>query len=144
MPAALGDVRDACAGDPLGRGACDPLAREPDLARGRHEPGDRPERRRLAGAVPAEDGDDLALAHAQRHAVERLHRPVARVDVVELEERRHQSVVPRYASITAGSRLHFGGRARDAIFLPKSSTVTESETRMTRFMWCSTRSTVRS
>ena len=68
---------------------------EPDLARSRHEPGDGAERRRLAGAVPAEHGHDLALPHAQRHAVQRLNRPVARVDVLELEQRRHQSVVPR-------------------------------------------------
>jgi hypothetical protein len=93
--AAFGDVRDSGACDPLGRGARDALAREPDLPRGRDEPGDCSERRRLARAVPAENGDDLALPHAQRHPTERLHRPVARVDVLELEQPSHQSAVPR-------------------------------------------------
>src|SRR5262245_11871665 len=93
--AALRDVCDSGARDALGGGARHALAREPDVARGRHETGDRPQRRRLAGAVPAEDRDDLALPHAQRNAVQRLDGPVARVDVCELEQRGPQSVVPR-------------------------------------------------
>src|SRR6266545_3118421 len=132
-PVSLGNVRDAEPGDALRRAAADALTAEADLARLRHEDRERPQRRRLPGSVPAEDGDDFSFRDLQRHAVEHLHRPVAGVDAVELEHGGHYSVVPRYASITAGSRCTSAG-VPAAIFCPKSSTVTESETRMTRPM----------
>ena len=56
--------------------------------------GDRAQRRRLPGAVRAEHGDDRPLGHLERDAVERLDGPVARLDVVELEQSRH-SWTPR-------------------------------------------------
>ena len=49
----------------------------------------------LPAPFAAEDGHDLALADRERDAVERLHRAVASLDVLELEERRHQSATPR-------------------------------------------------
>src|SRR5881397_357661 len=54
-----------------------------------------PLRRRLAGAVRAEDGDDLALVDDERDAVERLDVAVAGAHVLELKERRHQVRRPR-------------------------------------------------
>jgi hypothetical protein len=88
-------VGDADPGHPLGGGARDPLAGEAHLARHRHEARDRAKRRRLARAVGAEDGHDLAFADRERDAVQRLHRAVARLDVLNFEERRHQSATPR-------------------------------------------------
>ncbi len=41
-------------------------------ARARTRPGDRAQRRRLAGAVGADQGHDLALGQRQRHALERV------------------------------------------------------------------------
>src|ERR1051325_10349405 len=44
----------------------------------------------LAGAVGAEDGDDLALLHREAHAAQRLHRAVVRLDMGELEDGGHE------------------------------------------------------
>ena len=60
------------------------------LAGGRHEPRDRAERRGLARAVAAENGDDLSLADRERDTVESLHLAVASLDAIELEQRWHQ------------------------------------------------------
>ena len=46
--------------------------------RGRQQPGDALEQRRLAGAVGAEQGDDLALVDVEVEPEEDLHGPVAR------------------------------------------------------------------
>src|SRR5438105_3841763 len=81
-----------------------------------HRARDRTERRRLAGAVRAEDGDELALADRERDAVQRPHRPVARLDVVQLEQA-HDGA-PRYASITALFPRTSAG-VPSAIFSPK-------------------------
>ena len=48
--------------------------------------------RGLAGAVAAEQADDLALPHGQRDAVQDVAVAVVGVDVLELE---HQCAVPR-------------------------------------------------
>jgi hypothetical protein len=53
-------VCDASAGDRLGPPG-KPLAREDEVAARLHRRRDRAQRGRLAGAVGAEDGDDLAL-----------------------------------------------------------------------------------
>ena len=60
------------------------------------------ERRRLAGAVRAEDGDDLPLLDGERDPVERAHRAVARLDVAQLEQRHW--AVPRRCRGTPRSR----------------------------------------
>jgi hypothetical protein len=59
-PAALGHVRDSRAGDRL-RPPGEPRPREDEVAARLHRRRDRAQRGRLAGAVGAEDGDDLAL-----------------------------------------------------------------------------------
>src|SRR5205085_5400781 len=48
---------------------------------------DRHERRRLAGAVRAEERDDLPLADSQRHVPHGHDRPVARGQPADLQER---------------------------------------------------------
>src|SRR5205823_597414 len=101
-------------------------------ARPAHRARDRPERRRLAGAVRAEHRGDLPLLDRERDAVQRLYRTVARFDALELEQGRHEAT-PRYASITAGSRATSAGTPL-AILRPKSSTCTWSEIVITRFM----------
>ena len=45
------------------------------------EPVDRPQRRRLARAVRADQRHDLALVHLDRDALQRLDRAVERLDV---------------------------------------------------------------
>src|SRR5262249_20053923 len=136
-PATFRDVCDPRAGRRF-RAATQSLSAESDRARATHCAGHRPKRRRLAGAVRPQHGDDLPLADLERDPVQRLHRTVAGVDALELQQRGH---APRYASITAGSLWTWAGGPA-AILRPKLSTVTWSEMPMTRFMWCSTRSTV--
>ena len=48
---------------------------------------DRVEQRRLAGAVRADDADDLAGLQRERHAVDGLDRAVVLADVLDFEER---------------------------------------------------------
>src|SRR4029079_7656638 len=76
----------------------DPIASQGDLALSEAElPGDGPERGRLAGAVGADERDDLSLVDRQGHAAQRVDRPVVRVDVVQLEEG-HRSRLPGCAA----------------------------------------------
>ena len=84
-PAALGHVCDPDAGDRLGPPG-KPLAREDELAARFHRRRDRAQRRRLAGAVGAEDGDDLALVDGEVDSAQRLQRPVARGDAAQLKQ----------------------------------------------------------
>src|SRR5919197_1121656 len=49
----------------------------------RDEAGDRPEQRRLAGAVRADDADPLAVRDGGAHAVEDERAPEANADVVQ-------------------------------------------------------------
>ena len=73
----------SCAGLPR-----DVVSHESDRSLARVvEPVDGAEGRRLPGAVRADERHDLALAHVDRDALERLDRPVERVDVRELEDR---------------------------------------------------------
>ena len=53
---------------------------------------DRAERGRLAGAVGAEQRDDRARRHAERHALDRRrHMVVDDLEVLQLEQRRHDA-----------------------------------------------------
>ena len=67
-------------------------------------PGDRAQRCRLARAVRAEQGDDLAFADGQRDAMQRDDLPVAGRDVVELEQRRHLQSTFMVVEIEEGIR----------------------------------------
>ena len=76
----------------------DPLAAEGDLALPRpEEPGDRPKRRRLAGTVRSDERDDLTLVDRERHATQRMDRPVEGVDVGQFQQR-HRSGLRRAAA----------------------------------------------
>src|SRR5262249_32356554 len=140
-PPPFGHVRDAGACGSVGP-ARKLRAVEEDVPGPAHGAGDGTQRRRLAGAVRAEDGDELALADLEGDPVQRLHRPVTRLDAVELQERAHASA-PRYASITCLLPRTSAG-VPSAILRPKSRTCTRSATLMTSPMWCSTSSTVSS
>ena len=54
----------------------------------RHQPGQRLQQRRLAGAVAAEQGDDLAFAHVERGVVQDMALAVEGVDALEAQHLR--------------------------------------------------------
>jgi hypothetical protein len=112
--AALGNHRQTLAHQLERRLAGDVFAVVDDLSRlDRLQPGDALKRRRLAGAIGADQTDELALTHDQVDALDRMNAAVGDFQLVELEQRRrgHQwasltcSVTspPRYAAITFGS-----------------------------------------
>ena len=77
-----------CAGRPSMR-----LPLERDAARARREqPGDGVHQRRLARAVRAEDGDDLAFVHLHRRLPQDLEVAVGDVETLDLQHRAHRSV----------------------------------------------------
>src|SRR5690349_5800771 len=140
--ASLRHVRDAEPGHLLGGQPDEIPAAEGDPAAGPHHPADRPQRRRLAGAVRAEQRDHLALADGEVDPVQRADLPVRGGEVLDLEQRGHAGV-PRYAASTAGSSRTCAG-VPVATTRPKSSTTTVSDSRITMPMWCSTSRTVMS
>src|SRR5206468_3669609 len=88
----LGEIAERRARWPrAGAGAGDarlPTAR-PD------EPGGDLDERRLAGAVRAEQPDELPLAHRQVDAAQRLHRPVALLQIANGKCVGHSATMPR-------------------------------------------------
>ena len=77
----------------------DRLALEEDLALvERVDPDDALDQRRLAGAVVADEGHDLAPAHLEVDAVERLDRSEGLRDAPALEQRRFESVMAHVSS----------------------------------------------
>src|SRR5437762_2261856 len=83
----LGHVTDAEAHDLVRWQARDVFATQPHLSpRRRRQPGDRTEGGRLAGAIAADEGHDLPLLDAERHALKRMDPAVVGVDGVDLEE----------------------------------------------------------
>ena len=87
-------ARDAEARDGLRAAAPQRLAVELDRAAPPNGAGDGAQRRRLPGAVGAEQGDHLPLLHGQRHPVQGLDRSVPRVHVAECEQGRHRRPYP--------------------------------------------------
>ena len=68
----LEGAADADVGDAVRRPAQDAAALEQDVAGARRvEPAEAVEQRRLAGAVRADQAEDLALPHVERDVVER-------------------------------------------------------------------------
>jgi len=87
----LGCVADSHPGDLLRAQPMDGLPLHTDLAPcGPDQPADGPKRRGLAGAVAADEGHDLALVHAQRDIAQGVDVPVEDIDLVHLEQCRHQ------------------------------------------------------
>ena len=75
------------------------LAAEADAARaGRLDAGDGADQARLAGAVGADDGDQLALPRPKRDAVQRLRVAVEEIEVFDCED---HAPPPRRGSIRA-------------------------------------------
>jgi hypothetical protein len=103
--AALGAVDEPALADLVRLQALDPLAREADLplehdVAGRpalhtllepDEPRDGAQQRGLPRAVRADDADELALLHGERHAVQDDGLVVADVEVLHLKERHAQT-----------------------------------------------------
>jgi hypothetical protein len=91
QPARLGHVRDAEPDHVVGRPRVDrgPLVVDPPLSRFQ-QARDRRERRALAGAVGADEGDDLALLHLEGHVPEDLHVAVRDVDPADLKHSPHR------------------------------------------------------
>src|SRR5262249_26455393 len=125
-PTALRDVSDAERRALVGPEATDvaPLVGDAAL-RGRNAARDGLEQRRLAGAVGADERDELTGADLERHLGERAQ-PVVRH--AEPADRQHPGAparasqrLPRYASITAGLRVTSAG-APSASRRPRSST----------------------
>ena len=87
-----------------------------------HDSGDALEQRGFAGAVGAQDGDDLAFLNLEGDAAEGMNAAVSRFQVFNLQYRCHYSFPPRYARITSGSLLTSAG-VPTAMVLPKLSTV---------------------
>ena len=80
------------------------LAADVDLAAGdRHRAGQHLDQRRLAGAVVAEEPDDLALAHHEGHVLERPHPPIVLGDVLHADQVGHGFRSPRCAAARARS-----------------------------------------
>src|SRR5699024_5064367 len=120
---------------------------------------------RLAGAVRAQQRCDRARFEREVDAVQNLRGAVPRVELARVEQQRHglgrlgagsngarlgaslapfepdpvfaSEPEPRYARITSAS-LRTSSGVPSAIFRPKSSATTLSDTLITRFMWCST------
>ena len=79
-------ARDAHAGDLVRRHAGDVAILVEQAPRGRLvEPRDHVEDRRLAGAVGADDGEDLALADLEIDVVDRLEAAEVERETVDLE-----------------------------------------------------------
>src|SRR5690606_20909638 len=113
--------------------------------RGLH-PRHRLEQRGLAGAVGSEHRDDLALAHGERHVLERDRLAVPDRQAGDFEQGLHAASVsgalpPMYASMTRGCATIFSGTS-SAIISPKSSAITRSTSFMNSCSLCSISSTV--
>src|SRR5439155_1751407 len=93
----------------------------------------RPQDRRLAGAVRPDETRDGALLDVEVESAEDVSAAVAGDHLLETEQRH----VPRYASSTRGSDWISAGRP-SASFVPWSSTITGSQRRITRLMLGST------
>ena len=89
---ALGCVADSQADDRVRRALRETLPVEAHGAAARaQQAADRAQGGRLAGAVGADERDDLALVDAQRDAAKGADSPVPRLDVVEASSRRHRA-----------------------------------------------------
>src|SRR6185503_489234 len=123
-------------------------AAEPDLARRTGDDAhDRVQRGRLAGAVRADQPDDLAPPHREREVAHGRDRPVAELDPVDGEQRLrlgHSSswtaLSPRYAAVTSRFARTSAG-VPSASVRPWSSTWIRSHTSMISAMLWSIRST---
>ena len=106
-----------------------------DLPRLRQQAGDALEQRRLAGAVRAEQRDDLALVDLEVEPEQDLHRPVGHVDAATLQQRPaagrlHLTLEPRWSRHyfpaphgCAGQRACNRSTSSDGLSSPSSTLV---------------------
>src|SRR5919204_4080011 len=113
-----------------------------------NEAEDRLDQRRLARAVRPHDADDLAVIDVQVQVAQDVDvANVSRGHVLRLEQMRRLrhaasvACVPRYASITAGSRRTSAG-APAAMTRPWAMTITRSAFSITTSMSCSMKKNV--
>src|SRR5690606_14135966 len=91
-------------GDLVAGETVDGLATETDgTARRPVEAADAVEHRGLAGAVGADDGQDLAVADVERHAIDRLQAAKAHAEVADFQQRRTHGLSSRWGRLR-GSR----------------------------------------
>src|SRR6185369_11607519 len=128
-----------------GGGAADLAAVEDDASRRRRpQSHDRSERRRLAGAVAAEEHRHLARRHVEVDAVQDVVRADVRVHAGERKQRgrRHAASAcgarPRYACCTIGDAMTAAG-SPSATSWPLCSTMMRSASSRTTSILCSTR-----
>src|SRR5205814_1419140 len=106
-----------------------------------HQPDDGLERRRLAGAVPAEQRDDLPFPRREVHAVQHVAPTIVGVDLPELQHHVVHASSPRYTAWTSGSARTSSG-APSAMTRPWCSTMMRPAIAKTTSMSCSVKSTV--
>src|SRR5207245_1827772 len=99
--------------------------------------GGRVQRRRLASAIAAKKGHELTRRNAERDAMDDLGLAVGHGKILDFQQRAH---APRYTRMTSGS-LRTAVAEPCTITRPRLSAVTLSQTRKTKSVWCSTRST---
>ena len=114
------------------------LAGERHAARQRQDSHDGVEQRGLAGAVGADDGDDLVGAGLERHRAHRLDLAVGDMGIGDLAARSCDASEIGFDDLRIG--LISAGRP-SAILVPKSSTTIRSARPITKPMSCSTSST---
>src|SRR5580765_7007275 len=98
-----------------------PAAQEDLAARGRLSARDDVEERALARAVRPDEADELALAHRERHAVERGETAELLADAADLEDGRHRSAVVTGALPKRWRRSAHAWRARGRSMSPPGS-----------------------
>src|SRR5205807_5655872 len=119
--APAGDLHDAAPHDLVGFKAVEARAFERDLAaRARKDAADRAQQRRLAGAVDAEQRDDLSLPHLEVDAVQGLHLAVEDVDVGCDEDRSADRRTLGHRRLAFAVFAVLAGARRRAGFLPFS------------------------
>ena len=138
--AVLGHVADAPADDLVGLFLGDVGAAESDASLAGDEAEQRPQCRRLADAVPAEQRGHGSLGNVEADALEDVRAREADVQVANLEQRGHRSS-PTYASCTSAFCMIAWGVSQ-ASRRPWCMTAIRSARPVTTSMWCSTISTV--
>src|SRR5262245_53700590 len=96
------------------------VAIEHNLSRaGLHDAGHAHQRRRLAGSVRADHGDALATVNGERDPMQHIDWTITGFEILNVQQggTHDTSSLPRYASITFGSRLTSAG-VPSAIFTP--------------------------
>jgi hypothetical protein len=93
--ASVGHMRDSQTRDVLSRQRADRTAAKTDIAGAADESAQRPQDRRLAGAVGAEHRRDAAVLDLEIHAMQRPRWAVPGFETLCFQDRRAQFALPR-------------------------------------------------